>query len=516
MVNVIKKEKHLEDYFNKHNFKHFFKITSEIDMNYSKYLKCFLKKDLYNIAKKANINIGINDSKTTIIKILGKHFNTYKDNYGREYFLSKIRKDRKDRIKYGEYLKTITPKNMIRITDMIYKKHGGGEGNIDLLLDELKVPFNSVRRPRNLKNILNQLEKYNNKEDIFYWFAQLNKLLQNEVISIKDIYKNSLKIRVVSPLKSSKVSNINNFSYSSLYYGKILNGSYGGNTDVVIKTQPKFTNNFLKISKKYQYQIFEEVKAMTQINKNCYGAIVSKIYAYGVVPPLKEGDIYRYVLVTERLGDDLNKLKTYPVNKIKECCKMLVTALKTIHGCNLKNRVSLVHSDIKPDNIVFTDNSEKSIKLIDFGITQNVLKYSRREDCIHFGGTSSYMSISQHKIDDPDYYIDAVVDYMDDFQAIAWMLLYFLDFEFKNSDALKVKEIFHKNYENPYYINKIVNKRLTKKNIHVIGTLCDYTIKRADKSNRYDTDKKTRSGIYYSDYNELYYRDLHNILDGLE
>lgn len=519
MIDLIKKKEYLEEYFNKHDFKHFFKITNKIDLNYSKYLKCFLKKDLYKIAKKTNVNIGINDSKMTIIRVLGKHFNTYKDGDGREYFLSKISKAREAswaRIKYGVYLKTITPKNMAKISDMIYKKRGGGEENIDMLLDELKVPFNSVRKPRDLKNIMNQLQKYNSSEDIFYWFAQLNKFLQNEVISIKDIRNNLLKIKIVYPIKSGKISKMNNFSYSALYYGKIINGSYGGKADVVIKTQPKFTNNFLKISKKYQYQIFEEVKAMTQINKNCYGAIVSKIYAYGVVPPLKEGDIYRYVLVTERLGDDLNKLKTYPINKIKECCKMLLTALKTIHGCNLKNRVSLVHSDIKPDNIVFTDKSETSIKLIDFGITQNVLKYSRREDCVHFGGTYSYMSISQHKIDDPDYYLDAVVDYMDDFQAIAWMLLYFLDFEFKNADALSVKETFHKNYDNPLYINKILNRRLTKKNIHVIGTLCDYTIKRADKQNRYETDKKTRSGIYYSEYNEQYYSDLQNILDGLE
>jgi serine/threonine protein kinase len=178
--------------------------------------------------------------------------------------------------------------------------------------------------------------------------------------------------------------------------------------------------------------------------------------------------------------------------------------------------VSLVHCDIKPDNIVFTDKSEMAIKLIDFGITQNVLKYSRREDCVHLGGTYSYMSISQHKMNDPDYYMDSIVDYMDDFQAIAWMLLYFLNFEFKNEDALKIKEMFYKNYDNPLFIDKIATKRLTKNNIRVIGTLCDYTIKRADKLNRYPTDKKTARGVYYSDYNEMYYRDLQNILDGLE
>lgn len=144
----------MEEYFNKHDFKHFFKITNKIDLNYSKYLKCFLKKDLYKIAKKTNVNIGINDSKMTIIRVLGKHFNTYKDGDGREYFLSKISKAQeasRARIKYGVYLKTITPKNIAKISDMIYKKRGGGEENIDMLLDELKVPFNSVRKPRDLK-----------------------------------------------------------------------------------------------------------------------------------------------------------------------------------------------------------------------------------------------------------------------------------------------------------------------------------------------------------------------------
>jgi hypothetical protein len=248
MIDLIKKKEYLEDYFNKHSFKEFFKITNKIDLNYSKYLKCFLKKDLYKIAKKTNVNIGINDTKLDIIRVLGKHFNAYKDGDGQKYFLSKISKAQeasRARIKYGVYLKTITPKNITKISDMIYKKRGGGEENIDMLLDELKVPFNSVRKPRDLKNIMNQLQKYNNSEDIFYWFAQLNKFLQNEVISIKDIHNNLLKIKIVYPIKSGKISNMNSFSYSALYYGKIINGSYGGKTDVVIKTQPKFTNNFL-------------------------------------------------------------------------------------------------------------------------------------------------------------------------------------------------------------------------------------------------------------------------------
>ena len=516
MINVIKNMEYLENHFNNFDFKYFFKITSNIDLNYSKYLKCFLKKDLYKIAKKTNISININDNKYTIISALTKHFNAYKNNYGKEYFISKIERIPNRNIKYSEYLKTISPKNIRRIEEALYKKKGGSEEKIYTDLKELRVPFNSVRKPRNLKNIINQIQQFNNRQDIFFWFSQLNKFLQNEKFSIKDIYNNLLKINVVSPIHNYSISDRNNFSYSTLYYGKITNGSYNGITDVVIKTQPKFTKEFEEISSKYDYQIFEEVKNMNLINKNCYGAIASKIYAYSIIPPLKEGDIYRYVLITEKLGDDLSKLNKYPVNKIKEYCKMIIIALKSIHGCNIKNKISIVHCDIKPENIVFTDKSEKSIKLIDFGITQNVLKYSKREDCIHMGGTSMYMSIAQHKYDDPYYYDDAIVDYMDDFQAIVWMLLYFLNFELNKGNSLLIKETFYENYKSPHYINKIVNSRLTKNNINVIGTLCDYTIKRADKLNKYSTDKKTVRGIYYSDYNEAYYKDFLNILDGLE
>ena len=32
--------------------------------------------------------------------------------------------------------------------------------------------------------------------------------------------------------------------------------------------------------------------------------------------------------------------------------------------------IRLIHSDLKPENIVFTDDSMKKVKLIDFGIAQ--------------------------------------------------------------------------------------------------------------------------------------------------
>ena len=68
---------------------------------------------------------------------------------------------------------------------------------------------------------------------------------------------------------------------------------------------------------------------------------------------------------------------------------------------------------------------------------------------------------------------------------------------------------------NEKFINRIIRGNLTNNNINVIGKLCDYTIKRADKKDRYHTDKKI-NGMYYCDYNVQYYKDFENILNMLQ
>ena len=55
-------------------------------------------------------------------------------------------------------------------------------------------------------------------------------------------------------------------------------------------------------------------------------------------------------------------------------CIKILKAIQTIHSCSLNEGISFVHLDIKPQNIVFTDETETSIKLIDFGFTVNILK----------------------------------------------------------------------------------------------------------------------------------------------
>jgi hypothetical protein len=106
---------------------------------------------------------------------------------------------------------------------------------------------------------------------------------------------------------------------------------------------------------------------------------------------------------------------------------------------------------------------------------------------------------------------------MYDLQAIAWMLLLFLGFNINSmtDDIYNFKKGFVKNYYKDDFINKIKTEKLNKNNILVIGELCNYTINRADKNDKYVTDKKTAKG-YYCDYNENYYIDIKNILNKLK
>ena len=191
------------------------------------------------------------------------------------------------------------------------------------------------------------------------------------------------------------------------------------------------------------------------VNVNCANAIVSKIYAYGYINELVEGDIKRYVLVSEYLGKDLTSLK-YEENIliIRDIFILILKALNSMHNCNLNKNISIVHRDIKPDNIVFTDNTINKIKIIDFGLSTNVFNIINERSLKEYKGlhgTPYYMSIMQHKT--------FVIDYMDDLQAIAWMLLDIL------SKSENVKKC---NFGNEYFQcnDKEIIKSIILKNIY--------------------------------------------------
>ncbi len=550
-------------HFKNYNSKYFIDNINIDKINYNKYLLCLLKKDLVKIYKKIgdelsdkNLN---KENKIFYVKILSKHFN----NNTNEYFLNIINNTYYDNINYRNYLKCLSMKNITNIYANIHKnnkdepehiskafKSSKSHSNIipEIKYDIVDIPKNisvvsksfksskkTYIKPKKIEKIYNEdivylpfntkrvsdnkfeeklnkiINKYKKKKsNIIKYIMRLSQLFLDDIIIMKDIYYKPMKIKIINVL----YINVETL----LYIGEVIEGTTKG-SKVVVKIQPKIPDKFEYRKIDIKYQITTEYYIMKLLNINCANAIVSKIYAYGYINELVEGDIERYVLVSEYLGKDLTSLK-YEENIliIRDIFILILKALKSMHNCNLNKNISIVHRDIKPHNIVFTDNTRNKIKIIDFGLSTNVFNIINERSLKEYKGlhgTPYYMSIMQHKT--------FVIDYMDDLQAIAWMLLDILS---KNKyillDNINEKQVdniiynnkinFLKNYKNAEYIKTIGNILLTENNISVIGEIVEYTMKRADKINKYPTDKKTSNGIYYSDYNESYYNDIEKIL----
>jgi serine/threonine protein kinase len=261
---------------------------------------------------------------------------------------------------------------------------------------------------------------------------------------------------------------------------------------------------------------------MKLLNVNCANAIVSKVYAYGGIGELVEGDIGRYVLVSKLLGKDLIQLKgDRDISKIKRIFILILRALQSMHNCNLQKNISIIHLDIKPHNIVFSNENMNEIKIIDFGLSENILNAKGlREMKVHKGyvGTLLYMATMMHK--------KYITDYMLDLQSLAWVLFDLLcdnNILAKGTVGIHSKEnivyynkmYFINNYRNAEYIKTVESGGLNPNNIAVIGEIVEYTIDRANKPNRYPSDKKTTEGVFYCDYNDVYYNDIEMLLNRL-
>jgi hypothetical protein len=140
-----------------------------------------------------------------------------------------------------------------------------------------------------------------------------------------------------------------------------------------------------------------------------------------------------------------------------------------------------------------------------------------------YAGTLLYMATMLHH--------KYIIDYMDDLQGVAWVLLDLLCD--KNNILARNVNYIKDSYENIVYYNKIefINNyknteyieyiksiergALTANNMAGVAEIALYTIKRANKPNHYPTDKITAGGIYYCDYNDAYYKDIEMILNKL-
>ena len=589
----------LIQHFEKYNSKYFTENIIIDNINYYKYFKCLLKKDLLKIYETVSDDLVSKTmrkkDKLSIAKKLGEHFdiNTAK------YFLDVINSSYYDNIKYSTYLKCLSKKNIDKIFINInkninsnnkgtqvspavptvpavpavpavptvpvaksiktapsapsvpttaaesikksiassikkYKSHKSAKYDKPVKYDkpdkqkkktkptenpELSLeflPFYTERKPNKNyeENLIYIVNKYNRKRVyISDYIVKLSQLFLNDIIVLNDINNKPIKIIIIREL----YKNIE----SLLYVGKIIEGGMMGE-EVVVKIQPRLPDILLKMNIKILYQIMTEYYIMKLLNVNCANAIVSKVYAYGSIGELVEGDIGRYVLVSKLLGKDLRQLRgNRDISKIKKIFILILRALQSMHNCNFKKNISIIHLDIKPHNIVFANENMNEIKIIDFGLSENILNAKGvREMKVRKGyvGTLLYMATMMHK--------KYITDYMLDLQSLAWVLFDILcdnnilakgrvEKDSAENTVYYNKMHFINNYRNPEYIKMIASSGLTANNIAIIGEIVEYTIDRANKPNRYPTDKKTTGGVFYCDYNDVYYNDIEMLLNKL-
>ena len=573
-------------HFEKYNSKYFTENIIIDNINYYKYFKCLLKKDLLKIYETVSDDLASKTmrkkDKLSIAKKLGEHFdiNTAK------YFLDVINSSYYDNIKYSTYLKCLSKKNIDKIFININKNINNYNNETRVSPTVPAVPavpavpvaksikttpsapktaaesiVSSIKKYKSLKSLKSDkpvkpvkpdkqkkktkpvenqevsleflpfytqrkanknyeenlryiANKYNRKRIyISDYIVKLSQLFLNDVIVLNDINNKPIKIIIIREL----YKNIE----SLLYVGKIIEGDMIGE-EVVVKIQPRLPDILHKMNIKILYQIMTEYYIMKLLNVNCANAIVSKVYAYGSIGELVEGDIGRYVLVSKLLGKDLRQLQgNRDILKIKRIFILILRALQSMHNCNFKKNISIIHLDIKPHNIVFANENMNEIKIIDFGLSVNIINAKGvREMKVRKGyvGTLLYMATMMHK--------KYITDYMLDIQSLAWVLFDLLcdnniltkgniEKDSAENTVYYNKIYFINNYRNPEYIKMIASGGLTANNIAVIGEIVEYTIDRANKTNRYPTDKKTADGVFYCDYNDAYYNDIEMLLNKL-
>ena len=538
----------LVDHFNKYDSNYFIKNISIDSIDYSKFFNCLLKPDIISIYTSVMKDISPSSNtvaskstsnKTEYVSVLNTHFSS-KD---LKYFLNKI--STVD-INYKNYLKCLSSTNINSIYNTVKKditpntskqspntskqspntpsqppntpsqSPNTSKPAKTTTTDSVDfLPFTTKRLPQDLNAEIERIKSYRRNAKKQQGLMQLAQLFQNDIITIRSNHYNYiLQIQIINYLSLR--------DDTLLYIGKVLNSpdaQYSNipnlkDKNVVVKVQPRSPAGF---KSNIAFQITTEQSTMMVLQRDCKDILIPQSYSYGLIEPLIRGDIERYILVSELLGKDLSKsLKQTSVANIKKNIILALKAVQKMHKCNY------IHLDIKHENIVFSDSTEKEIKVIDFGLAESIYNRNNERNIVPRKpgeGSPLYMATMQHYV--------SVKDFMDDLQAFAWMLLDLLGdkpiIEGMPWYGLDIKKIYeaksyfianYKNHNDPF-ISSMFNGTLNKNNINVIGEIAEYTINRADKSTKYNTDLKTSTGLYFTEYNEQYYTDIASIINKL-
>jgi hypothetical protein len=582
-------------HFNKNNTEYFIKNISFNGIDYNKFFNCLLVKDInaiYNIIKSATTNIDTkNSNKSNYITFLSDHFISQDINY----FLDKIAKI--DKINYKNYLKCLSIKNIDLILKNVKEtssssseeagtalvitsppgspkhtsppgsskhtsppgssKHtspmgakvsskpslkepvnpgppGGAKVKASKKVEPLFLPFDTKREPAIYADVVKKLNteyKRSNKLKLEAIMRLVQLFYGDKITMPAHSFVNKTTDKPdYKPMEIVIIDKLSLRDNTLLYVGNVLEGPQKG-TNVVVKVQPRIPES---VNLPISIQVTTELHIMSALHSKCNSILAPKAYAYCKLDPLVKGDLERYVLVSEYLGKDLSRsLKNTSIDNIKQKVILAVKAIQLMHKCNDKtdNRNSYLHLDIKHENIAFTDDKETVVKIIDFGTAEDIYDIKGNRKLIPRtpgDGSPLYMSIMQHEV--------SIMDYMDDLQAFAWMLLDLLGGRAihigmpwysagGDNNAIKQQKLqYIKQCKIDAYTEKYVNGTLTKHNMAIIGDLADYTMERYYKDDKYDTDlitpktkkNKKSEGLCYSEYNDKYYTDIIQIIEKLQ
>ena len=574
----------LVEIFKKKSVQYFISTISLIDIDYNKFFTCLTVPDLKLIHKTIKAEYASSATSTLIkinyVNILTDHFITKSTTE----FLDKIKKIQT--IEYKNYLKCLSIINIDLILKNVKEtssseeagtalvitsppgsskhtsppgspKHtspmgakvstkpslkepvnpgppGGAKVKASKKVEPLFLPFDTKREPAIYADVVKKLNtayKRSNKLKLEA-IMRLAQLFYGDKITMPahSFVNKTTDKPDYKPMEIVIIDKLSLRDNTLLYVGNVLEGPQKG-TNVVVKVQPRIPES---VNLPISIQVTTELHIMSALHSKCNSILAPKAYAYCKLDPLMKGDLERYVLVSEYLGKDLaHSLKNTSIDNIKKKVILAVKAIQLMHKCNDKtdNRNSYLHLDIKHENIAFTDDKETVVKIIDFGTAEDIYDIKGIRKLIPRtpgDGSPLYMSIMQHEA--------SIMDYMDDLQAFAWMLLDLLGGRAihigmpwysagGDNNAIKQQKLqYIKQCKIDAYTEKYVNRTLTKHNMGIIGDLADYTMERYYKADKYDTDlitpktkkNKKSEGLCYSEYNYKYYTDIIQIIEQLK
>jgi len=262
-------------------------------------------------------------------------------------------------------------------------------------------------------NLLSQNSDTNNTHNINEILFDLNQ--DKEIIFInKGAFGTVYKIFLDDKYYALKIQYLNNDIKNIIYYEYLLLSQHFNNCDNIVK---------LYNGKKSYY-----------CKNNEYSYIITE-------------------LLYETLEDRKQRYQ-FTIDKIKEIGIQLIQIIKYIHD------KKYLYIDLKPENIMFINENENVIKLIDFNCCSKYINHLSEfyNNSIIKGpiGNMIYSSININKS-----YSGIRID---DIESILWILLYLLDYDIiknikkakKNNKIITIKENFINNINGEQNIHDFI------------------------------------------------------------